>query len=240
MTFAPGEMTKTVEIPIEPYAYETYNGNAPVVFGVLRTSCAEAAYDIAIYNFNHTATEDPAVCEYATPLEVLQANGFDYREIYCFRWGQYVVLAFDLVTDVKISADSRLVIRTRYTDHSGLPTDADDYSLSKTRSVVLTPINVGAISNVALYLYRPSDDEYMYSFRNDVAYNGMAIDNSITTEGDPKRLLFEISELGPFEVANPAEGAMTSLFFSQEDLQNTFFLLNYDVFSSDLIRQAYP
>ena len=231
VTFAPGETTKTVNIEAERYASESYSGNAPVVFGVLRTDHAEAAYDVVIYNINHTATEEPALCEYATPLEVLQANGFDYREIYCFRWGQYVVLAFDLVTDVRISADSRLVLQTRYTDHSGLPIDADDYSLSKTRNVVLTPINVGAVSSVAMYLYRPSDDEYMYSFRNDVAYNGMAIDNTITMEGEPKRLLFEVSELGPFEVANPAEGAMTSIFFSQEDLQNTFFLLNYQTYA---------
>ncbi len=231
VTFAPGEITKTVNIEAERYASESYSGNAPVVFGVLRTDHAEAAYDVVIYNINHTATEDPALCEYATPLEVLQANGFDYREIYCFRWGQYVVLAFDLVTDVRISADSRLVLQTRYTDHCGLPIDADDYGMSRTRNVVLTPINVGAVSSVAMYLYRPSDDEYMYSFRNNVAYNGMPIDNTITMEGEPKRLLFEVSELGPFEVANPAEEAMTSIFFSQEDLQNTFFLLNYQTYA---------
>ena len=228
VTFAPGETTKTVDIAFANYAFETYNGNAPAVFSVLCTGYAEAAYDVVIYNINRTATEEPYECSFTTPAEALNSYGFIYRDFYFFRWGQYILFSFNLGADVKISADSRMVIQTRYVDHTNLPIDADDYGMSKTRNVVLTPINVGAISDYVLYLYRPSDDEYMYSLLIDDAYNGMVVDNSDPIANDEFRaLLFGINELGPFEVANPAEGALTSLFFSQEDLQNTFFIMNY-------------
>ena len=32
--------------------------------------------------------------------------------------------------------DSRLVLKTRYADHTGLAVDADDYGMSKVREVV--------------------------------------------------------------------------------------------------------
>ena len=228
VTFAPGETTKTVDITFANYAFETYNGNAPAVFSVLCTGYAEAAYDVVIYNINRTATEEPYECSFTTPAEALNSYGLIYRDFYFFRWGQYILFSFNLGADVKISADSRMVIKTRYVDHTNLPIDADDYGMSKTRNVVLTPINAGAISDYVLYLYRPSDDEYMYSLLIDDAYNGMVVDNSDPIANDEYRaLLFGINELGPFEVANPAEGALTSLFFSQEDLQNTFFIMNY-------------
>ena len=232
VTFAPGETTKTVEIETYQYAFEYYNGNAPSVFCVLSTNHADAAYDVVIYNISHTATEEAPVCDFGTPLEVLQSLDIAEREFYAFRWGKYLLLAFQFgdETYVKIGAGSRLVLQTRYTDHSGLPSDADDYGMSKTRNVVLTPINVGAVSNVALYLYRPSDDEYMYSFRTD--YNGLNIDNSIVSDDQDRRsVVMGISELGPFEVANPAQDAMTSVFFSQEDMQNTTFHLHYPLSS---------
>ena len=232
VTFAPGETTKTVEIETYQYAFEPYNGNAPSVFCVLSTNHADAAYDVVIYNISHTATEEAPVCDFGTPLEVLQSLDIAEREFYAFRWGKYLLLAFQFgdETYVKIGAGSRLVLQTRVTDHSGLPSDADDYGMSKTRNVVLTPINVGAVSNVALYLYRPSDDEYMYSFRTD--YNGLNIDNSIVSEDQDRRsVIMGISELGPFEVANPAQEAMTSIFFSQEDMQNTTFHLHYPLSS---------
>ena len=232
VTFAPGETTKTVEIESFMYAFESYDGNAPAVFSVLSTKHAEAEYDVVIYNINHTATEEPQECNFATPLEVLHALDLNEREIYCFRWGKYLLFAFQFGEKayMRISADSRMVLQTRYVDHSGLPTDADDYGMSKTRNVVLTPINAGAVSNVALYLYRPSDDEYMYSFRTD--YHGEIIDNSIVSENQDRRsVLMGISELGPFVVANPADGAMTSIFFSQEDLSNTIFHLHYPLSS---------
>ena len=232
VTFAPGETTKSVEIETYQYAFEPYNGNAPAVFCVLSTSRAEAAYEAVIYNISRTATDEAPVCDFGTPLEALQSLGLAERELYGFRWGKYLLLAFQFgdETYVKINADSRLVLQTRRTDHSGLPTDADDYGMSKTRNVVLTPINAGAVSNVALYLYRPSDDEYMYSFRTD--YNGLNIDNSIVSEDQDRRsVIMGISELGPFEVANPAQDAMTSIFFSQEDLQNTVFHLHYPLSS---------
>lgn len=232
VTFAPGETTKTVEIETYQYAFEPYNGNAPAVFCVLSTSHAEAAYEAVIYNISRTATETAPVCDFGTPLEVLQSLDLAERELYAFRWGKYLLLAFQFgdETYVKINADSRLVLQTRRTDHSGLPTDADDYGMSKTRNVVLTPINAGAVSNVALYLYRPSDDEYMYSFRTD--YNGLNIDNSLVSEDQDRRsVIMGISELGPFEVANPAQDAMTSIFFSEEDLQNTVFHLHYPLSS---------
>lgn len=232
VTFAPGETTKSVEIETYQYAFEPYNGNAPAVFCVLSTSRAEAAYEAVIYNISRTATETAPVCDFGTPLEALQSLDLAERELYGFRWGKYLLLAFQFgdETYVKINADSRLVLQTRRTDHSGLPTDADDYGMSKTRNVVLTPINAGAVSNVALYLYRPSDDEYMYSFRTD--YNGMDIDNSlVSVDQDRRSVIMGISELGPFEVANPAQDAMTSIFFSEEDLQNTVFHLHYPLSS---------
>ena len=232
VTFAPGETAKTVEIETYQYAFEFYNGNAPAVFSVLSTNHADAAYDVVIYNISHTATEETPVCDFGTPLEVLQSLDLAEREFYAFRWGKYLLLAFQFgdETYVKIGAGSRLVLQTRVTDHSGLPSDADDYGMSKTRNVVLTPINVGAVSNVALYLYRLSDDEYMYSFRTD--YNGLNIDNSIVSEDQDRRsVVMGIGELGPFEVANPAQDAMTSIFFSQEDLRNTTFHLHYPLSS---------
>ena len=227
VTFNPGETEKTVDIETYTYAFDSYNGYAPAVFSVLSTKHAEAAYDVVIYNINHTPTEEPQECSFATPLEAIQGVGIDYREIHGFRWGKYMLLSFDLGVDMKISENSRLVIQKRFVDHKNLPVNADDYGMSKIHNVVLKPINAGAISNIALYLYKPSDDEYMYSFRNDIAYNGLVIDNSVMDEGTPKELLIGIQELGPFEVAKPANGAMTSLFFSQEDLKNTFFLLHY-------------
>ena len=230
VTFNPGETEKTVDIETYTYAFDSYNGYAPAVFSVLSTKHAEAAYDVVIYNINHTPTEEPQECSFATPLEALQAIDISERELYCFRWGKYVLFSFDIGASVKINAKSRLVLQTRYVDHSGLATDADDYGMSKTQNVVLTPINAGAISNIALYLYCPSDDEYMYSFRTD--YNGLNIDNSIVSEDQDRRsVVYGIGELGPFEVANPANGAMTSIFFSQEDLQNTVFHLHYPLTS---------
>ena len=232
VTFAPGETEKTVEIFVHGYASEFYNGNAPAVFSVLRTGYAEAAYDVLIYNINHTATEEPQECSLTTSAEALNVYDLMYRDLYFFRWGKYILFTFNLGSDVKISADSRLVIQTRSVDHTNLPIDADDYGMSKTRNVVLTPINVGAVSDMALYLYRPSDDEYLYSFQiNDENY-GLYVDNSEPIENDEYRaVLFGINEVGPFEVANPAEGALTSLFFSQEDMQNTFFLMNYPLYA---------
>ena len=229
VTFAPGETENTVDIETFPYAFEAYNGNAPAVFGVLSTKHAEAAYDVVIYNINHTATEEPQECDLATPLEVLHALDLNYREIHCFRWGKYMLLSFDLGKEMIISDESRLVIQKRYVDHTNLPLDADDYGMSKTQNVVLKPINAGATSNIALYLYRPSDDEYMRSYRDDGIYNGMVIDNSVHLEGEPKAVLVGIKEMGPFVVANPGEEAMTSLFFSEEDLKDTYFLLHYPI-----------
>ncbi|MBR4187493.1 MAG: hypothetical protein IKQ85_03370, partial [Bacteroidaceae bacterium] len=139
VTFAPGETAKTVEIETYQYAFEFYNGNAPSVFCVLSTNHAEAEYEAVIYNINHTATEETPVCDFGTPLEVLQSLDLAEREFYAFRWGKYLLLAFQFgdETYVKIGAGSRLVLQTRVTDHSGLPSDADDYGMSKTRNVVL-------------------------------------------------------------------------------------------------------
>ena len=229
VTFAPGETEKTVDIETYKYAFEFYNGNAPAVFSVLSTKHAEAEYDVVIYNINHTATEEPQECNLATPLEVLQSVDINYREIHCFRWGKYMLLSFDLGKEMIISDKSRLVIQKRYVDHTNLALDADDYGLSKTQNVVLKPINAGATSNIALYLYRPSDDEYMRSYRDDGIYNGMVIDNSVHSEGDPKAVLVGIKEMGPFVVANPGDDAMTSLFFSEEDMKDTYFLLHYPI-----------
>jgi hypothetical protein len=73
VTFAPGETEKTVEIETYTYAFESYNGNAPAVFSVLSTNYAKAAYDVVIYNINHTATQPTPACDFGTPLEMLQA-----------------------------------------------------------------------------------------------------------------------------------------------------------------------
>lgn len=125
-----------------------------------------------------------------------------------------------------------MVLQTRYVDHTNLPIDADDYGMSKIRNVVLTPINTGAVCNIALYLYCPSDDEYMYSFRTDYDGSNYNIDNSIVSEYQDRRsVVVGIRELGPFEVANPADGTMTSVFFSKEDLQNMVFHLHYPLSS---------
>ena len=224
-TFAQGQTETTVEIEMFE-RWEYYNGTVPMVLSVLSTQYAEAAYEVVICNISRTTTEEAPVCDYATSLEALQAVDQKEREVYAFRWGNYLVFAFDLGASVQISADSRLVIQTHYVDHTDLPLDADDYGMAKTRSVALTPLNAGAVSDVAFYLYRPSDDEYMYSFRID--YNGMEIDNSVVSENQDRRsVVIDVSELGPFKVANPAEGALSTIFFSQEDLQNTTFHLHY-------------
>ena len=225
ITFAPGETTKTVELSTSGlYVEPSWSGNFPVVYGVLRTNHADAAYQALVLNVNYTATEDPATCTYASSqellMEYLQENPYNYTQVFSFRYGNYVLLELNLNTAFRVTADSRMVLKTRYTDHTGLATNADDYGMSKTREVVLTPINVGAVTNTVWYLYQPKDDEMLYSY----VYNGeyTQINNTQSGADVSKDVVYFVSELGPFDVAQPAADGLQQIFFSRADVGESF------------------
>ena len=222
VTFEPGETTATVELSLD-----TYNEEAvfmlPTIYGVLRTNHADAGFEALVIKTNYTGTPEEAdSCTYTSQWELLQEYAFGYNDIYnCFRWGEYIVFRVDWQNfGVKVTADSRLVLKTRYTDHKGLAIDADDYGMSKTREVVLTPINAGTVSSTAMYLYKPKDDEYLYSYHGETST--MTSDNRISNPECTRVVDYSASEIGPFEVANPAEGAITNIFLSRTDLGNDF------------------
>ena len=237
VTFQPGETTKTVELSAINDEMCTYSGNQPAVYGVLRTNHADAAYEALVINVNCTATEEPETCTYSTSqellMEYLRDNPYNYRQVFCFHYGNYVLLKFYLNTAFKVTADSRMVLKTRYTDHTGLATNADDYGMSKTREVVLTPLNVGAVTRAVWYLYKPQDDEMLYSYVFDGEYT--EIDNTRTGAEAIKHVVYFVSELGPFEVAKPADGGLQQIFFSRADVGETFA---YDV--SVTAKEFYP
>ena len=214
ITFAPGETTKTFE--------------GMEVMTVLRTDHADAEYQTLVFGSTTQVNDDPGLCTYSSQLELLQealnSNPYDFERVASFHWGEYVVFRVMLNADIRVAADSRMVIQTRYTDHTGLANDADDYAMSKTREVVLKPINVGAVCNEVWYLYRPQDDEYLYSYQYKGEYS--EYDNTLIGSDQTKAAAYKVCELGPFEVANPAEGALSRIFFSREDMGN---LLTYAV-----------
>ena len=224
VTFAPGETTKTVDLELETLQYGICNGNSPVPFVVLRTNHADTDYRMLMLNIEDVMTDDVPLCEYTSLMGVMQDLSYNMsNDIYCQRWGNQLVFSIYLQdTYVEVGADSRIVLETRYADHTGLAADADDYALSKTREVVLTPINVGAVSNQILYVYKPRDDEYLYTSNGD-------IDN---TDPDPEAyrgVMYRIVEAGPFKLANPAEGAIKTFFLSRTDLGDGItYLVNAD------------
>ena len=212
ITFLPGETTKTFK------GFEAMT--------VLRTNHADAEYQTLVFSNITHVDEEPDSCTYTSQLELLQeainANPYDFNRIFCFRWGENVIFRLGLNTPIRVTADSRMVIQTRYTDHTGLANNADDYAMSRTREVVLTPINVGAVGREVLYLYHPQDDEYLYSYQYKGEYS--EYDNTQIGSQMTKIVAYKVCEVGPFEVANPAEGAINRIFFSREDMGN---LLTY-------------
>ena len=138
ITFEPGETTKTVTMVLDAYA-NFCGGNIPTILGVLRTNYAEAGYRLLVINTNFIATEEPEQSNYASNLELLREYPYSFLDVYSFRFGEYVAFKFGLNAACRITADSRLVLTVHYTDHTGLALDADDYGMSKTREVVLTP-----------------------------------------------------------------------------------------------------
>ena len=219
VTFQPGEVSKDVKLALNHYW--TSRGVMPSVYNVLRTNHADSAYQVLILKADNTPGEELDSCRYATSQEMLQQYLQDWgegitREMYCFRYGNYLLFHVSFDTAFRVTEDSRIVLKTRYTDHADLPIDADDYAMSKTREVVLSPINVGAVTDDIFYLYKPSDDELLYSLIiND---NYLPIDNTVSGPGASKFVIYYISEAGPYEVAKPAEGAVNQVFFSRSDL----------------------
>ena len=223
VTFQPGETIKDVELGLN--YFETSTGSMPTVFGVLRTNHAEAAYQALILKANYTPKEEMDSCYYTTSQEMLQQYLQDdgegaTRELYCFHYGNYMLFRLSFSTLFRVTADSRIVLKTRYTDHTGLPVDADDYGMSKTREVVLTPINVGAVTDDIFFLYKPTDDEMLHSFV--VEDNYLPIDNSSQGAEAARYNFYYLSEAGPLEVAKPAEGAVSRVFFSRADLGESY------------------
>ena len=93
--------------------------------------------------------------------------------------------------------------------------------MSKTREVVLTPVNAGSVCEEAWYIYQPKDDEYMFSY-HDANDQTRTVDNRLNTESTEKVVSYQTSEVGPFEVVNPAPDALKTFFFSRADLNDDF------------------
>ena len=209
--FEPGETEKTVELPgfLEAANYGStgvWSGNLPAMY-TIRTTYAEAEYDALMIKVNRIPTEEVPQCEFATKLEVLQNTQGNDRAFYdCYRWGDYLLMRFFMDTYVKVGADSRYVINARFADHTNLTADDDDYGLAQTHEVELHPINAGSVCSEAWYLYRPSNDEYLHS-----------LDNNIS-EWTERAVQYPVLEVGPFEVANPAEDGVKYIFYSRADL----------------------
>ena len=220
--FEAGETEKTITLG-QAVEYvsgnpSAWSGHVPTIYFVSYTSYAESQYQVLILNTNRTGADEPRECIFETHLECLQnLQGFDRAFAQFSRYGEYCLIRFKMSTEVKVTADSRLVMDVRYTDHDGLSADADDYGMSKTREVSLTPINAGSVCDELWYLYKPSEDEYLHSY-NDTRNNKIDADKCIA---------YPIREVGPIEVANPAEGAVQYMFFSRNDLpeeNSTFYV----------------
>ena len=220
--FEAGESEKTITLG-QAVEYvsgnpSAWSGHVPTIYFVSYTSYAESQYQVLILNTNRTGADEPRECTFETHLECLQSlQGFDRAFAQFSRYGEYCLIRFKMSTEVKVTADSRLVMDVRYTDHDGLSADADDYGMSKTREVSLTPINAGSVCDELWYLYKPSEDEYLHSY-NDTRNNKI---------DDDKCIAYPIREVGPIEVANPAEGAVRYMFFSRQDLpeeNSTFYV----------------
>jgi len=126
----------------------------------------------------------------------------------CKSWGDYILFRFFLATDVKIGNDSRYVINARFADHTGMGPDDDDFGMAQMHEVELHPVNAGSVCSEAWYIYRPTPDEYLHSYPVNLEYpdeSGRAVE-------------YPVLEVGPFEVANPAEDAVKFIFYSRADL----------------------
>ena len=203
------KLNQTIEENHELGNSSAWSGYVPTIFTVSSTSCAESQYQVLILNTNRTGAVAPRQCTFETHLECLKSlQGDDRGSAVLRRFGEYILIRFKMSTEVKVSANSRLVMDVRYTDHTGLSADADDYGMSKTREVSLSPINAGSVCDELWFLYKPLEDEYLHSY-NDRRNNKI---------DDDKCIIYAIREVGPIEVANPAEGAVQYMFFSRNDL----------------------
>ena len=215
VTFAPGETEKTIDVAIPPYPVDYGSGNMPAVFNVFYTEHCEAEYQVLVVKMNTPAMSEMVLtqCTLATPLEVLQNDVTDFAMDRIYHWGEYAIIRLEFTAPVKIEANSHYVLQVRETDHSGLAIDAEDWGLSKTREVELTPLNAGSVCNHALFLYRPAGDE-MLNFAHSEGY----VWNQMYS--NDKEISYHVLEAGPFEVANPMEGGLKYISFSREDLEN--------------------
>ena len=209
VTFSPGVRTKTVTLTVS--SSPSWSGHLPGVFSVSNVSHADAGYEVLLLNIDRSATSAPEPSELSTQLEAIQNTyGFSSRWQNLDRWGEYVLLSIDLPADVHVASDSRYVLKAQSANHTGLASDADDYGRASTRQVVLTPLNAGSVCNKAYYLYRPQDDEFLHTFYDD-NYNNRTSTSTLV-------VVYPTCELGPFEVANPADEGLQYLFYSQTDL----------------------
>ena len=237
VTFEPGETTKTVEIampanePSDSYEDEngewhdlfTWSGNLPEIY-TITTTYADAEYDLLMLKVNRTGADAPRQSTFATKLEVLQNTfGNDHANYRVERWGDYILFRFFLATDVKIGNDSRYVINARFADHTGMGPDDDDFGMAQMHEVELHPINAGSVCSEAWYIYRPTPDEYLHSYPVNLEY----------PEESGRAVEYPVLEVGPFEVANPAEDAVKFIFYSRADLPeesaNSLFGVYFEV-----------
>ncbi|MCR4852868.1 MAG: hypothetical protein K5893_04690 [Prevotella sp.] len=207
VTFAPGETRKTVEVnTLCESDTRTWSGKVPGLLSVMSTSYADTAYKLLRINVNRQNTEEPEQSNIVSQLEMLNNMSItDFAVNLMSYWGEYAVFRIKMNSHVKITDETRVILNVPYLDHTGLPFDADDFGMAKTRQVVLTPINAGSVTNQIWCLYHPQDDEYFYSFGDNATENQKTIE-------------YQLIELGPLEVVNPAEGAVKYLFYSRTDL----------------------
>ena len=220
VTFAPHETEKTVDIELRTFEKGRSNGTAVVPINVLWTNHADAQYEMLQLNIPNTMEGEIPTCSFTGQQKLrewLAENGS--HSIYYQRWGNYIVFTVFFDNNyVEVDENSTILLETRYTKHEGLSTDADDAMLSKTREVLLKPVNVGEVTNQIIYYYQPSDDEYLASLIDEsVPYS--PIDNTDHGNNGYRGVPYRLLEAGPYKVARPAEGGLTTLFLPRSDME---------------------
>lgn len=85
----------------------------------------------------------------------------------------------------------------------------------------LHPINAGSVCSEAWYIYRPGPDEYFHSIEAN------------RSEWSEREVNYPVLEVGPFEVANPADDAVRYIFYSRADIPeesaNSLFGVYFEV-----------
>ena len=220
VTFAPHETEKTVDIELRTFEKGRSNGTAVVPINVLWTNHADAQYEMLQLNISNTMEDEIPTSSFTSQLKLREwVAENDSHDIYYQRWGNYIVFTVFFDNNyVEVDENSTILLETRYTKHEGLSTDADDAMLSKTREVLLKPVNVGEVTNQIIYYYQPSDDEYLASLIDEsVPYS--SIDNTDHGNDGYRGVPYRLLEAGPYKVARPAEGGLTTLFLPRSDME---------------------